>query len=174
MAKNVNLLSPTSNDGSIMDLYYHIAVGVRDFLKKMIENDILEKNKNIVNKLNWGQDKNNLKKENKRKKIIESCERLLDLNIDRKLVKTAIMVKPYNASIESRAKYLKENFKVEIRDNKECYLNKEGILLYSYDFTVYATVIDRVLSNEFKKMKELNKYLLRVSNICSELGLPIV
>jgi DNA-directed RNA polymerase len=39
---------------------------------------------------------------------------------------------------------------------------------------VYATVIDRVLSNEFKKMKELNKYLLRVSNICSELGLPIV
>jgi ASC-1-like (ASCH) protein len=84
------------------------------------------------------------------------------------------MVKPYNASIESRTNYLKDKFEKKIQDGKEIFINEDNLIFNSYDLTVYSTIIDKVISNEFPKLTEFNKYLNNIANICSKLKIPII
>ena len=44
----------------------------------------------------------------------------------------------------------------------------------NYDFIVLATIIDKVLANEFPKIVEFNKYLNQIGSICTILGLPVI
>ena len=46
----------------------------------------------------------------KLKNTIDSCNRLLQLNKNRQLVKLPIMVKPYNATLFQMVNYIKEQF----------------------------------------------------------------
>jgi DNA-directed RNA polymerase len=173
MAEKVNL-NPTVMDKAPMDLYLYLTVKVKERLELMVIKDNLEKKDNIKNELNWGKDKDKQKENLKRKEIIESCKKWLKIKIYRKLVKTSVMVIPYNASIISRADYLKQQFKVvEIKGNLY-HKSEEGILFNNYDFIIYASIIDKVMANEFPKLKEFNDYLNKIGNICSKLNLPII
>ena len=88
------------------------------------------------------------------------------------------MVKAYNASILSRADYLKAQFETVTENSekgyKSLYKSEEGFLFDNYDFIVLATIIDKVLANEFPKIVEFNKYLNQIGSICTILGLPVI
>ena len=124
-------------------------------------------------------------------KIIKSCERLLDINQNRSLVKLPTMTKPYNATFFRRVDYLKENFETitaEINnenglyeslvnefdtDSKVLYRDKSGVILNSYDLNHFMDTMEKVFSNEFPKLKEFNSYINRVAEICSILNINI-
>lgn len=163
MAKLVNITGPSSYDDKPLDLYWYIAVKVKSRLEEMIQGNNIN-NKNYL----WG------KSIKDKERIVKSCKNLLNLQINRKLVKTAIMVKPYNASIESRTQYLKDKLVKVLRDKEIFYTNEEGLYFSSYDLTVYSTVIDKVLAKEYPKIGELNRYLGKIANICYKLDIPVI
>nr|QWO71375.1 RNA polymerase [Calocybe gangraenosa] len=128
-------------------------------------------------------------------KIIESCERLLKLNKNRTLVKLPIMVKPYNASFIRLAEYVKENLnKITLHSNnidglfetiskelnsedKVFFMEKSNknnpVVLTNFDLNLFIYTLEKVISNEFPKLKEFNLYLSKVADICSILKISI-
>ena len=103
------------------------------------------------------------------------------------------MVKPYNASLLRMVDYLKESLGVEIinssnedilsdnldislkKDIKIFYVDKSNkeVLLSNNDLILFVKTMEKVIINEFPKLKELNTYLDQISQICISLNITI-
>lgn len=105
-----------------------------------------------------------------------SLEQLLKLDIHRKLVKTSIMVKPYNASLFQMCNYIKEQFKEVLIDHRKMYIHPDtpSVQLNEGDFLILTKAIDKVLYSEFPKILEFNVYLKKIAEICATLNITIV
>jgi hypothetical protein len=90
------------------DFYSYVGLKFKDYLKQII----LE-----------------IEKSGKDLDSIESYKKLLNIDIQRKLIKIPIMVKPYNASLFQMVEYIKKEFEGEyINLNKEIFdINKENL-----------------------------------------------
>lgn len=104
LASHLNLISGDS-DSIPQDFYSFIALKLIDSLNFRLSDENKKKEVYI-------RDKKDLDNEEylNIEKNIQSCERLLKLNINRSLVKSPIMVKPYNASLFRMIEYIKESF----------------------------------------------------------------
>jgi len=60
----------------------------------------------------------------------ESYERLLDIGINRKIVKPAIMNKPYNATNRTLVKYIKDSLEFHHSDEVTTKNSKEELVIY--------------------------------------------
>ena len=98
LAEQLNLSSSKFSDRP-KDFYNFIALKLNHFFINEVKNN------------------KDLSLENK-----ESYERLVNLNIERDLVKKPLMTKPYNVSPISMIEYLKENFLK--KDNKYIFIYK--------------------------------------------------
>lgn len=98
LAKELNLSPSTFND-SPKDFYAYIALKLKEDFKLIL---------------------NEMKKNPHHPEIknLENYKRLNELDIDRNLIKSPIMVKPYNASIYQRTNYIKEKFTIINNDIK--------------------------------------------------------
>ena len=110
------------------------------------------------------------------KSEIEDYTRLVNLKIQRTLVKKGIMTIPYNVSTNQMIKYIMENFERFIDDNKEewyCFKDDNSVRLKYSDFSKVALGLREVLNNNFFKLKLLMKYLKDVARICTKLDIVI-
>lgn len=195
LAGELNLIEGEDNRVP-KDFYKFVALKINDYFLKRIseENKILDQYKNLNdNDPNFSSDSLN-----KSKKIIESCNKLLKLNINRSLVKSPIMVKPYNASFPRMVDYLKENLDKILVDsdnyngiidniNKDLILPgkknsykvlykspiNEEVILNNFDLNLFISTLEKVFINEFPKLKLLSNYLLNIASICSFLNISI-
>ena len=188
LASQLNLISG-DKDTIPNDFYSFVAIKINDYLKfKLSEDKKLEKSY-LDNK----EDQYSLDSEDYKKLVnnIKSCERLLNLNQNRSLVKLPLMVKPYNASFFKRVDYFKENFEVitahtnnenglfeniskELNLNsKVLYKDKSNVILNNYDVNLFISTMEKVIANEFPKLKEFNSYINRIAEICSNLNITI-
>ena len=85
------------------DFYTYVGLKFKDYLKQI-----------ILEIENSGKDLDSL----------ESYKKLLNMDIQRKLIKIPIMVKPYNASLYQMVEYIKKEFE---GDYEKLNLNKENI-----------------------------------------------
>lgn len=85
--ETLNLYKSTNKDDP-KDFYQTIVDQVNLYLEMKINEDTLNESKNV--------------------EIKESYQRLLDVGINRKIVKPAIMNKPYNATQRTLVKYIKD------------------------------------------------------------------
>ena len=187
LAGELNLIS--GDDDTIpKDFYSFVGLKINDYLIQRLS----EEKKNLLNLTNKeGElkiEKEKLEQE-KIVSIIESCERLIKLNKNRTLVKLPIMVKPYNASFFRMVEYVKEkldvfNLEPKIEDdlienhnmkNKIYYSEKSNpdIKLTNFDLNLFISTMERVIYNEFPKLKEFNSYLEQVAKICTSLNISI-
>ena len=136
MAEKVNLI--TNGTGKSIfnentkpsDLYYYISEKVKERVESITLLGSIETKDDSIKDLIWNEEKRDL--------IIASCQKWLKVNLTRKLIKTNVMVKAYNASILSRADYLKDLFETiyekEDKGYNYLYKSEEGIILKNYDF----------------------------------------
>jgi len=135
--------------------------------------------------------------------VIGSCNRLIKLKINRIIVKLPIMVKIYNASIYQMVNYFKEHFysvysdevleyeneylsymvkSEETLDNtkekkkREIFIAKSDnqVKLNNHDLYFFIKILEKVIYNEFPKLKEFSKYLEEIAKICNTLNLSII
>lgn len=147
LAEQLNLSSSKFSDRP-KDFYNFIALKLNHFFINEVKNN------------------KDLSLENK-----ESYERLVNLNIERDLVKKPLMTKPYNVSPISMIEYLKENFLK--KDNKYIKLNNPDIILFEKDFHNLRKALDLVLNLDLPNLKKLVEYFKIVARICNRLGLQI-
>jgi len=129
--------------------------------------------------------------ENLSKSLKESYNRLNNILLDRSHLKKAIMTLPYNASILSVARYIKDQLKKceytveEIEEMKK----KDGDkviawygmsnqiepkrLINDNDIILLAKTIYEIIYRDFPKIKKLSEYLFNVAKICDKLRIPI-
>jgi hypothetical protein len=141
------------------DLYTLVTLKLKEFfLNKILES------KNI----------DSLEQENL--DMLSSYKKLVELNLSRKLVKLGVMVKPYNASSYQIANYIKENLVFNKVDKSIYYTipGNDDIKLTNKDISVLTRSIDRVIYDEFPKLKGFVQYLKTIAKICSILNIPIV
>ena len=195
LAGQLNLLD--SDESTIPnDFYSFVALKIKDYLKAfIIENmKICENisNLNLSPSINLNEVETNIK----------SAKKLLNLNIYRKLVKTVIMVKPYNATLYQMVNYIKDQFdltlennssdqslleytdnnennnndELNVRKNKFVYIDKQNknIKLTANDFFLLVKIIEKIIYTEFPKLKDFNEYLKKVATICNTLNITIV
>ena len=187
LAGELNLISGDENTIP-KDFYTFVALKINDYLKQRLS----EEKQNLLNleKKEFHLEKEKLEQE-KIVNIIDSCERLIKLNKNRTLVKLPIMVKPYNASFFRMVEYVKEKLDVLtldrtiegdlIENNDMKFKNKiyfgeksnPNIKLTNFDLNLFISTMEKVIYNEFPKLKEFNSYLERVANICSILNITI-
>lgn len=154
LALELNLFPATDQDVP-KDFYTFVGLKLTDYFKKKII-EIKEKK---------------LTDEN-----LESYEKLLKLNIHRKLVKSSVMVKPYNASLLQMVNYIKEHFS-ELIENKKKFYVLEGnneIKVTNQDLFLLTKTINKIIYVEYPKLKKINSYLKKIAEICSTLNIPIV
>lgn len=167
LAKLVNIPSPDSFEVAPLDLYMFIAGKVTERLKLMTSSYQIELKGGVKDPLNWGTTTD------MREKINASCIKWLRIVINRALIKTVVMVRPYNATVASRADYLRENSTEVYKDNKQMF-TYDGFEFEYGDFMVYSTVIDKVISAEFPKLVHFTNYLSDIAKICNTLNIPII
>ena len=170
------------------DFYSFVGLKLNDYLNSNLSLTLNKKEEylNSNKDLDTGEYKNYVK-------IIESCLRLIKLNKERSLVKTPIMVKPYNASLFTMIEYVKDNFiAVTKTSNNEnnlfdsireslktedkiffIYKNDSNVILTNYDFYTFVSTLEKVVYTEFPKLKQFNEYLTSVATICSLLNITI-
>jgi DNA-directed RNA polymerase, mitochondrial len=161
LASELNLIASDKTELP-KDFYMFITVKLKDYFTKEI---LRIKNLTQIN--------NELNNENL--VLLNSYEKLLEMDINRKIVKTAIMVKPYNASLYQMSNYIKDQFK-EVKENGCIYYYHplmEDKKFTSKDINILTKSIEKVLFNEFPKLKCFINYLNEVAGICSELNIPI-
>lgn len=131
------------------------------------------------------------------KENLESYQRLFKLEIDRSLVKKAIMTFPYNASASSIENYIKDNFLIESTyktvitlekkdkiTKKKKLIEKEKInykyklknsesLYLDIDFQNIRIILYFVIFNDYTKLKKLLEYLKSIANVSNKLKIPI-
>jgi DNA-directed RNA polymerase len=114
LAGQLNLISDDIYSAP-KDFYTYVTLKFKDYLKQII----LEAEK-------FGEDLDSIK----------SYKKLLNMKIQRKLVKLPIMVKPYNASLYQMVEYIKKEFEGEYIN-----LNKENLEI-NKDLVEVNTIID--------------------------------
>ena len=170
------------------DFYSFIGLKLNDYLNLRLSDENNKKEKYMsANKYLDNEEFLNIEKN------IQSCERLLKINKNRSLVKTPIMVKPYNASLFRMIEYIKENFKkiTKVFNNENglfesiqnslnskdniFYVDDSGnnIILTNNDFFIFITTLEKAVYTEFPKLRELNEYLNRIASICTYLNISI-
>jgi len=102
LAGQLNLIADDINTVP-KDFYTYVGLKFKDYLKQI-----------ILEIENSGKDLDSL----------ESYKKLLNMDIQRKLIKIPIMVKPYNASLYQMVEYIKKEFE---GDYEKLTLNKENI-----------------------------------------------
>jgi len=152
LARELNLVL-SSSDQIPKDFYLFISLRLKEYFKKEIE-----ENKGIPDS------------------TYATYQKLVQLNLDRKIIKSSIMVKPYNASQYQMANYIKNHFNVVKTESTKTYVHpsNKDIFLTDSDFMLLSKVIDRILINEFPKLQEFILYLKKVAQICSILNIPIM
>lgn len=188
LAGQLNLISG-DKDSIPNDFYSFVAIKINDYLNNKLSEDKKLEQSYLENK----EGQYSLDSEDYKKLVtnIQSCERLLKINKNRSLVKLPIMVKPYNATFFRRVDYLKENFEVitantnnenglfekyskELNLNsKVLYKDKSNTILNNYDLNLFMSTMEKVIANEFPKLKEFNSYINKIAEICSKLNIPI-
>lgn len=165
LAMQLNLISG-DKDSVPNDFYHFVALKLNDYLN--------EKKNNLKLSL---KNKENIDLDIDLNNTINSCEKLLKLNINRKLVKLPIMIKPYNATKFQMVKYVKDQFELVKDDNNllYSYIHKDNkdIKLNNNDFFLLIKTIEQIIFNEFPKLKEFNLYLKQIAEICSILNITI-
>ena len=110
----------------------------------------------------------------------DSYNRLININIVRKIIKSSIMTYPYNVSSWQMTNYIRDNFLVcddmdelpfldqwyQLRDNNE-------IKLKYRDFNLIKAGIKEILEDDLFKIVKLQKYLTDIARILTVLGLGI-
>jgi len=133
----------------------------------------------------------------------ESYERLLDIGINRKIVKPAIMNKPYNATNRTLVKYIKDSLEFHHSDEVTTKNSKEELVIYKRgwynipgandsskassgfkedniklinhkDIVNLVELIFEIIYVKYPKIKELNLYLNNMVTILNKLNLPVV
>ena len=130
-----------------------------------------------------------------------SYNRLYAFPWDRKNIKQAIMTIPYNASLRSIIKYIKDTLKIcdfneeeyeiykkneEYRKNKQIKKVKSIIRWYGMpdqvipkrmindkDIILLSKAINDIINKDFPKITKLSDYLFNVADICNKLEIPI-
>lgn len=152
LARELNLVLSTA-DEIPKDFYLFISLRLKEYFKKAIEG-----NKGMHDA------------------TFSTYEKLVKLNLDRKIIKSSIMVKPYNASPYQMANYIKNHFNVVKTESTKTYVHpsNKDIYLKDSDFMLLSKVIDKILINEFPKLQEFILYLKKVAQICTILNIPII
>jgi len=234
LASHVNLTSG-DYDSLPKDFYSYIGLKINDYLSKELLD--LENRFNLYYSEKepkfYYKDKNYIKII----RSIRACKRLLNLKINRILVKLPIMVKIYNASIFQMVNYFKEHFNTTILNKDEdidgeffdemerftdngidtdivdginidtdnltdididtdivteiskdtdtrlknkkrtkiIYIAKsdDKVKLTSFDLYFFIGIMNKVIYNEFPKLKEFSIYLEEIAKICVSLNIPI-
>lgn len=146
------------------DFYYSVIL----FLKRYFERKVLEISKN---------------EKHPEYENLENYIRIRDSNLDRTLIKTSIMTKPYNVTLYQMSNYIKNQFKYtdnrdwnEDKDNKVVWLeniDNPNLKLTSFDILLLAKAIDTVIYSEFPKLLDFTKYLKNIARLCTELNIAI-
>lgn len=130
-----------------------------------------------------------------------SYSRLNAFPWDRKNIKQAIMTIPYNASLRSIVKYLKDTLKICEFNEEEYEIYKENAklrkdkrikeikpiirwfglsdqvipkrMINDRDIYLLGKAINDIINKDFPKITKLSDYLLNVADICNSLGIPI-
>jgi hypothetical protein len=123
-----------------------------------------------------------------RQEII-SYTKLADLDIQRSLLKKAVMTIPYNAT--TIIDYIKEEFnqvinpkyknkdKTSINEENEVIENlfilktDDKIIFTELDFKILRKVLNKIIFIDYPKLNNLVNYLKDVSNISNKLEIPI-
>lgn len=121
---------------------------------------------NLIAHFRQGLNKDNVSSNDK-----EGYLRLINMDIQRKILKKSIMTIPYNVSDYQLVKYIKDNF---IHTEQAWYILKDNpdVKLKYSDFTLLGKGLRFVLSDKFPKLSSL-KYLESVAEICFMLSIPI-
>ena len=102
----------------------------------------------------------------------EGYERLVNMNIQRKIIKKSIMTIPYNVSDYQLVKYIKDNF-IQSEPGWYHLNNDTDVKLKHSDFMLLGKGLRSVLSEKFPKLSSLLKYLEAVAERCFMLNIPI-
>ena len=109
----------------------------------------------------------------------ECYTRLSKLDVIRKLLKRAVMIKPYNATPFKIVESIKELFQL-VKDQSLSYWEKwytykdnDNIRLRERDFVLIRDGIEEILSDNVFKIKKLMIYLETIAKILAELSLVI-
>ena len=148
LSKELNLTESKWSD-TPKDFYSFVLLKIKNFFNKELKN-----NKNLT-------------KEEKK-----SYKKLALLENDRKLVKRVIMTIPYNATLFSITKYIKENFNFIEKDH---YIlkNDNNIIFNEIDFQSIRKALIRVLFRDYTGLKNLIEYLKDIAKISNELDIQI-
>lgn len=109
-----------------------------------------------------------------------SYSRLLDFLLIRSYIKKAIMTIPYNATLKSMIKYIKEHLELVGCDEltKVCWYcvpndSRKKVTINDNDIVLMAKCINNIIFGDFEKIRRLAKYLKNVATLFNKLNLPI-
>jgi DNA-dependent RNA polymerase len=178
--ENLNLSKANKSDDP-KDFYESVINQLNIYLDNKVNsiNDIVSssKDKNIITKYN---------------KTLESCRRLIKINLKRSNIKTALMTIPYNASHSTLVDYVLKTFEYSHGErvtivNKECDLvdrylgwyktiNYKGeIHLFNYDdIDLLVKYMNEIIYVNYTKIKLLTKYLVDICQVLNNLNLPVI
>ena len=125
-------------------------------------------------------------------KIVESCERLIKLNINRSNIKTALITILYNATSTSFVEYIIQTLEYSHGENytivdskgetKNKYLGwyktlgyngKYNLVSYN-DINLLVNYIDEIIYINYPKIKILTEYLKNICTNLNHLNLPVI
>ena len=127
---------------------------------------------------------------------LKAYENLSSMVIPRSLVKSPIMVKPYNATNYQMAKYIEKEFDIlplnqtannsridDIVDDlninsyrtpyKYTYKYKPDMVFTREEFMLLARSIDIIIYKEYPKLLGLSEYLKNIAQICTNINISI-
>lgn len=125
-------------------------------------------------------------------KILESCQRLMKINLNRSNIKTSIMTIPYNASSSTLVDYIIKTLEYS-HGEKVAIVNKDGDIVDRYlgwyksidnngninlvnyeDINLLVIFMNEILYVNYNKIKLLTKYLVDICEILNALSLPVL
>lgn len=125
-------------------------------------------------------------------KNYDTYKRLNNFFFNRNNIKKIIMTIPYNSTLQSQVKYLKESlFYVEYDNLSEqqknelgdggknfkwfsVYENLSSPLINHKDILEFVSFASKIIKLKFNKIDQLRKYLKNVTDICTKLGVSIM
>ena len=132
LSSNLNLI-PAEFSDIPKDFYTFVGFKLNEYFRNQVlkfkdsDNKNFFKNYNNFSEIDDYDDIQEIYEKEYKDKLINSYKKLANLNIHRKLVKTSIMVKPYNASLFQMSNYIKDQFEeslVVINNNNNNNHNK--------------------------------------------------
>lgn len=107
-----------------------------------------------------------------------SYDRLNNFIWDRAFVKKAIMTIPYNVSVRQMQKYISECLTPieSLKDGKIIWYStsdKDKNLINTKDISLLIHCLNKIINEDFEKIKKLSKYLKNIATLFITLNLPI-